>query len=192
MDHDPQCAALALFVVLNRRAGLNVYKREVKPGTYEFRATGLLKVGLGDYKVALLDHEYRVKWDDNAKDIRAVDGLENVFVWLQRYPWPMADREYVFERALRKRGDLELLVAKSMDVLSLPPGRKNVRVTDYRQLLAFAPAEGGVRFALKYTETPGTNPIGMYLSSSLQSFANRFRDGALNSLALYFASLFVS
>ena len=93
-------------VILDQGARLKVWRRPVENSSaYEYALRGKSRAGGHTFiKNAWLDLQARKKWDMSCGGSYSLgfcsnyEGVENVY-WETKYPWPIASRDYVYQRS---------------------------------------------------------------------------------------------
>ncbi|XP_061477748.1 phosphatidylcholine transfer protein isoform X3 [Rhineura floridana] len=108
-----------------------------------------------------MDLTYRTKWDRYLRELceKTHDG-RTVIYWEVKFPFPMANRDYVF---IRERQDMEVdgkkiyvILAKSVNTAKFPEKPGIVRVKNYKQSVAFqSDGKKGSKVFLSYFDDPG-------------------------------------
>ncbi|EPB66787.1 START domain protein [Ancylostoma ceylanicum] len=117
------------------------------------------------------DLKYRKEWDPNVMslDLLKEEGEHELIRWVQKYPYPLYPREYVYTRRTWVSDDSRMIVVDSEVV---PPhliagSDKNVRVSTYTSRMAVRSHrefdERGLDFILTYFDNPEANiPRSVY------------------------------
>jgi hypothetical protein len=121
-----------------------IYRRrfEPKPALFEYRVIG----GYPDISAKVLskvylDLNFRQKWDKNMLCYKEL-GSKEVLHFVMKYPWPLSNRDYVYQMKLKKvqtSPDRALLVIQGDSVQSYqvpifePPTNGVIRIDNYRQ-----------------------------------------------------------
>ncbi|WKY10845.1 hypothetical protein Q1695_002864 [Nippostrongylus brasiliensis] len=148
---------------------LVVYRRLV-PGPYEiyeYKCVGTYYDVSADLFLDVQnDLEFRSQWDGNVLSLELLkEEDENELIrWVQKYPYPLYPREYVYARRTWVSEDSRTVVVDSEVIpIHLIPGiSKNVRVATYRSRMAVRShnsdfQEHGLDFALTYFDNPEAN-----------------------------------
>lgn len=125
------------------------------------------------FRTAFVDIERRMKWDESCGEARMLQrcdatGVETLY-WVTKYPWPVAERDYVFHRVVSSSKDehhatswvgpspiaqLGDFKKPSKEDLDLVP-KHRVRVLDYRtSMLVRSTMDGGALWALRVLDDP--------------------------------------
>ena len=167
---------------------MHLWRRAASEGRYEYRATGSLAgVTPALCQQVYGDLAYRKQWDGALRRCGPVPDLPGGLHWVAKFPWPLADRDYVFSRTARARstphGDLFVTVSYSAPARSHPPTRDAVRVLDYRHTVVFAPvpvaaptagAAARTRIYVAYYEDPGAALPSAVLTAAIHAAVPTF------------------
>ncbi|RCN43658.1 hypothetical protein ANCCAN_10357 [Ancylostoma caninum] len=86
------------------------------------------------------DLKYRKEWDPNVMtlDLLKEEGEHELIRWVQKYPYPLYPREYVYARRTWISDDCRMIVVDSEVVPThlIPGSNKNVRVSTYTSRMA--------------------------------------------------------
>ncbi|EYC19222.1 hypothetical protein Y032_0025g1245 [Ancylostoma ceylanicum] len=153
---------------------LKVYRRLV-PGPfemYEYKCVGTYyDITPSSFLDVQNDLKYRKEWDPNVMslDLLKEEGEHELIRWVQKYPYPLYPREYVYTRRTWVSDDSRMIVVDSEVV---PPhliagSDKNVRVSTYTSRMAVRSHrefdERGLDFILTYFDNPEANiPRSVY------------------------------
>ncbi|XP_061477746.1 phosphatidylcholine transfer protein isoform X1 [Rhineura floridana] len=133
-----------------------------KSGLYEYKVYGILADCAPELCAEVyMDLTYRTKWDRYLRELceKTHDG-RTVIYWEVKFPFPMANRDYVF---IRERQDMEVdgkkiyvILAKSVNTAKFPEKPGIVRVKNYKQSVAFqSDGKKGSKVFLSYFDDPG-------------------------------------
>ncbi|XP_061477747.1 phosphatidylcholine transfer protein isoform X2 [Rhineura floridana] len=134
----------------------------MKSGLYEYKVYGILADCAPELCAEVyMDLTYRTKWDRYLRELceKTHDG-RTVIYWEVKFPFPMANRDYVF---IRERQDMEVdgkkiyvILAKSVNTAKFPEKPGIVRVKNYKQSVAFqSDGKKGSKVFLSYFDDPG-------------------------------------
>ncbi|MDP2438049.1 MAG: START domain-containing protein [archaeon] len=105
---------------------------------------------------------YRKEWDQHTISCETIEenaeDQSSTIYWLVKYPWPLANRDYVFRQRLRLSADHQRYVAckRACAHPSKKAHSSPVRVVTYRcDVLAQSTEDGGVRYCTLYSDDPG-------------------------------------
>ncbi|KAH8552502.1 hypothetical protein BGW37DRAFT_424029 [Umbelopsis sp. PMI_123] len=143
-----------------------IYRRrfEPKPALFEYRVIG----GYPDISAKVLskvylDLNFRQKWDKNMLCYKEL-GSKEVLHFVMKYPWPLSNRDYVYQMKLKKvqtSPDRALLVIQGDSVQSYqvpifePPTNGVIRIDNYRQNIVIEDdGKGGSLVQLDYFDDP--------------------------------------
>ncbi|KAI8975687.1 hypothetical protein BDF20DRAFT_624943 [Mycotypha africana] len=177
-----------------------VYRRPAhdrNPNLYEYRAIG----GWKDVRAATLAHVYldldfREKWDKNMKShqrftvadsANAEDHYDGLHFEI-KYPWPLANRDYVY--AMEKRVvrddetsiDYQVILGESLLASSFPQTKGVVRIDTYKQNICLHPTEdgNGCYVFMDYFDDPKGNipksVINWAAKTAVPMFINSLKD----------------
>jgi hypothetical protein len=172
--------------------------RKMRPNSdlYDIYSYGTLPISADQLIDVNWDLDYRVKWDAYAKVICVKDTLrpemdswvvdQDMVYWEVAFPWPLANRDYVFYRHTEATKDgLLVLVSKGIEgVTSVPEVPGVVRVEQLRTYFVIKPLERGCEFALLYfDDLKGSIPrsiVNWAVSKAVPAFLNSLVDAAEN------------
>lgn len=127
---------------------------------YDLFAYGSLPITAEQLADINFDHEYRLKWDSYAKDIRVVRSFvsqdqlaQDLMYWEVAFPWPMSNRDYVFlrHRQVVESSGLIVLISKGLRSTEVEEVSGVIRVEDLRTFIAIrGGVDGGCEFSMLY------------------------------------------
>ena len=161
-----------------------IYRRP-KGHIYEYLISGTLD-GIDYQRFVLSQHdlEYRKKWDDHTLrcEVIAEDASDDstTVYWLSKFPWPLANRDYVFKQWLRHLPDSRTYIAAkhAVEHPSKKPSSSPVRVVTYScKVIAQASPDGkGVRYATLYCDDPGGSIPSSLINWAIKSAVPKYFD----------------
>ena len=102
---------------------------------------------------------FRKSWDDYC--IEFANLQDDIYYYLVKYPWPLSNREYVYQAQQRtmKDGSIVFLGSSFPDHASLQPEKKGVvRIVDYQQRLVLRDGPDGLCDVVSfYSDDPRGN-----------------------------------
>lgn len=150
------------------------------------------------FKTAFLDIDNRMHWDESCGEARLLERCQNTGVetlyWITKYPWPVAERDYLFHRLVSKNeGSFHAVSWVGAPPTSLTVGeftrptdeviqqlpKSRVRVTDYRTAMLVRPAPGGgALWCLRVLDDPKvavvpTTVVNWIVTKTLPSSADK-------------------
>ncbi|KAK6756353.1 hypothetical protein RB195_014641 [Necator americanus] len=153
---------------------LKVYRRLI-PGPfemYEYKCVGTYyDITPSSFLDVQNDLKYRKKWDSNVMTLELLkeEDEHELIRWVQKYPYPLYPREYVYARRTWVSDDCHVVVVDSEVVPShlVPGSPKNVRVSTYTSRMAVRSHKEfddcGLDFILTYFDNPEANiPRSVY------------------------------
>ncbi|XP_053231149.1 phosphatidylcholine transfer protein isoform X2 [Podarcis raffonei] len=159
----PREAARAAWELMAETASFCIFRLfDEKSGLYEYKVYATLGDCSPDVCAEVyMDLTYRTQWDRYLRDIseKPFEG-RTVIHWEVKFPFPMANRDYVF---IRERKDMELegkkiyvILAKSVNTSKFPEKTGIVRVKNYKQCVAFeSDGKKGSKVFMSYFDDPG-------------------------------------
>ncbi|CAJ0590631.1 unnamed protein product [Cylicocyclus nassatus] len=154
---------------------LKVYRRLV-PGPiemYEYKCVGTYyDITPCSFLDVQNDLDYRKEWDSNVLTLEMLQEQDEheLIRWVQKYPYPLHPREYVYARRTWVSDDCQLIVVDSEVIpTDIVPDScsKNVRVSTYSSRMAVRSHrdlnQHGLDFILTYFDNPEANiPKAVY------------------------------
>ncbi|XP_053157909.1 phosphatidylcholine transfer protein isoform X2 [Hemicordylus capensis] len=129
--------------LLYEAMGLSIYRlHDEKTGLYEYKLYGVI-VDCSPEQLAevYMDLQYRTKWDRYCKELneKTCDGRTAIY-WQAKFPFPLANRDYVFTRELRvievDGRKIYVVLSKSVATSKFPEKPGIIRVKNYKQCVA--------------------------------------------------------
>ena len=124
-----------------------IHRQPVEGGLYQYYAYGTLPLSSRELADINFDVEYRKEWDSYAKEIRVVgeehhdETHQEQTYWEVAFPWPMSNRDYVFQRhrSQHRLGEEDkqhhILISKGSSHPELPEKSGVVRVEKLLNLM---------------------------------------------------------
>jgi hypothetical protein len=152
----------------SKEATCEIYRRPMSEGKnanlYEYFTRGTWK-DLHPERLffAALDHEYRQSWDENVAEIallaQEAHGDESspseTMHWINKFPFPLANREYVYVRRGVVVGGTYVVVSRHTAHDKKPVKSSPVRAEPMNMRLVLRAEGADTRFALHYAEDLG-------------------------------------
>jgi len=161
---------------------------------YEYKTIGKINASY-DSLIAVFykDFSYRKKWDSYVKDLKMINkGPSPELVhWEVAYPWPLANRDYLFYREMRKINvdgkEYCVVLARPADPNNLSPHEvvkeKSgvIRVTEFQQFLVCVDnGDGTCHISMHYFDNPKGNiptwVINMVAKTGVPGFLKGLED----------------
>lgn len=148
--------------IFERSEGV-ILRRPLEGGLFEYLLTGEFpNLNYSDFVCALHDLQYRKDWDTHTGALGTLveaderDG-STIIYWLVKYPWPLADRDYVFKQRIVHHEDKKMyvIVKRATSHPSKPYTSSPVRVVRFRSETAAQETATGVRYVSFYADDPG-------------------------------------
>eukprot|EP01126_Amoeba_proteus_P032768 TRINITY_DN31_c0_g1_i3.p1 TRINITY_DN31_c0_g1~~TRINITY_DN31_c0_g1_i3.p1 ORF type:complete len:215 (+),score=19.30 TRINITY_DN31_c0_g1_i3:201-845(+) len=124
--------------------------RALKEGTetYKYRSIGRIDCPAEQYFAFYRDLDYWKTWDNNVAALEVLekpDPNSEIIYWAVSYPFPLANRDYVYKRFSRHYETENLFMVRSgcIPYAARPPTSRLVRVTDYECVCACQPSTDG-------------------------------------------------
>ncbi|VDM61046.1 unnamed protein product [Angiostrongylus costaricensis] len=147
---------------------LKVYRRLIpgQSGMYEYKCAGTYyDISASFFLDVQNDLAYRKEWDRNvmALELLEEEDEHELIRWVQKYPYPLHPREYVYTRRTWISDDSRMLVVDSEVVPAhlVPGDSKNIRVATYRSRMAVRSHkefdDHGLDYILTYSDNPQAN-----------------------------------
>ncbi|KAJ1348620.1 hypothetical protein KIN20_003966 [Parelaphostrongylus tenuis] len=144
---------------------LKVYRRLLpdQSGMYEYKCVGTYyDISANLFLDVQNDLTYRKEWDGNvvALELLKEEDEHELIRWVQKFPYPLRPREYVYTRRTWISDDSRMLVVDSeaIPVELVPGSSKNVRVETYRSRMAVRShkefGDHGLDYILTYSDNP--------------------------------------
>lgn len=173
--------------VLDEGDRLKVWRRShpTKPSTFEYALRGKSPHPPAVFfSTSFEDLDFRLKWDESCGDARMLSYCPNTHIetvyWVTKYPWPVAERDYVFHRIMSRNAqegsfhgatwvgteapykderhgswDLSRLDYDDVNAKAKQANKHRVRVTEYATTMLVLPSgDGGAIWALRVLEDP--------------------------------------
>lgn len=169
MVHQLHHEQLDGFEFLITSMNVTIYRKpKGNSGLYEYKLYAILPDADPEMLVMVfLDSDYRVEWDEYVTELYFVKKNEkgpDVVYFDVDFPWPLANRDYVYAREMRKvvEEGKEYYVILMHSVLhhNIPTKKGVVRVDDFHQMLAVesVPTGGSRAFIHYYDDPKGSIP----------------------------------
>ncbi|XP_039259861.1 phosphatidylcholine transfer protein-like [Styela clava] len=151
------------FEFLIESMNVTIYRKLKGNGLYEYKLYANLPSATPEVlTMVFLDSDYRLEWDEYVTELRFIQKNEHgpdVVYFNVDFPWPLANRDYVYAREMRriKRNGKEYFTIIMHSLLShnIPVKRGVIRVDDFHQMLAVEPVStGGSRAFIHYYDDP--------------------------------------
>jgi len=180
---------------------LRVWRRKVSPKStaFEYALRGkTVHPPHVFFRTAFVDLENRLTWDESCGEARYLhscerSGVETMY-WVTKYPWPVAERDYVYQRIMSRNQStfhavswvgsppatlsLRDIESPSKEVLDKVPNNR-VRVQDYRTaMLVRETPDGGALWCLRVFDDPKvaivpTSVVNWIVAKTLPNSANK-------------------
>ncbi|ESO94152.1 hypothetical protein LOTGIDRAFT_203934 [Lottia gigantea] len=156
---NPQTEGFEFFTESHDVKIYKLYNEE--SGLYVYKIYGILKDVLPETCADVyMDLKYRKTWDTYAKELEEIeDGEKKLIYWNVNYPFPMWNRDYVYQRELRElesHGSKVWVVLSESDSSSKIPEKSGViRVSDFKQSAALmTDGKNGTKAFMQYYDDP--------------------------------------
>ncbi|KAE9419491.1 hypothetical protein Angca_004323, partial [Angiostrongylus cantonensis] len=130
-------------------------------GMYEYKCVGTYyDISASFFLDVQNDLAYRKEWDRNvmALELLKEEDEHELIRWVQKYPYPLRPREYVYTRRTWISDDSRMLVVDSEVVPAHVRDSKNIRVATYRSRMAVRSHkefdDHGLDYILTYSDNP--------------------------------------
>ncbi|XP_074646099.1 phosphatidylcholine transfer protein-like isoform X2 [Tubulanus polymorphus] len=130
------------FLSVPRSLGVTVFRSlDRDSGIFQYKFYGVLPDVSPDVCAQVyVDLEYRKAWDRTVKELEYIPTRIGAVYLEMKFPWPMSNRDYVYDRELRQLvyngRTVWVMLAKSLTLPEVPEKRDVVRVTDFVQTIA--------------------------------------------------------
>ncbi|XP_072020686.1 phosphatidylcholine transfer protein-like [Amphiura filiformis] len=140
---------------------VKIYRKyNEESGLYEYITFGTIDVKPEICHQVYIDLDYRKKWDSYVKALYEVtEGDRKGIYWNCNFPFPMSNRDYIFERESQEF-DLDgrhvfVTLGRSAEFSSVPEKSGVIRVDDFKQSLAItANGDTGSKAFMHYYDNP--------------------------------------
>ncbi|KAH9510173.1 hypothetical protein Btru_043649 [Bulinus truncatus] len=144
--------------------GVTIYRLyNESSGLYQYKVYGELDVDPEICAQVYMDLEYRKQWDSYVKvlEVKQCEG-RNLIYWEVNYPFPLWNRDYIYERELKviekEAKKIWAVMAKSVNTPSVPEKSGIVRVDDYLQSAVLCSnGKNGTKAFMHYYDDPKGN-----------------------------------
>ncbi|KJH50136.1 START domain protein [Dictyocaulus viviparus] len=154
--------------ILVEEENLKVYRRltDDESGIYEYKCIGTYyDISASLFLDVQNDLSYRREWDSNVMDLELLkeEDEHELIRWVQKYPYPLYPREYIYTRKTWISDDFRMLVVDSEIVPThlFPGDSKNIRVRTYKSRMAVRShnefEDHGLDYVLTYFDNPEAN-----------------------------------
>ncbi|XP_071482202.1 phosphatidylcholine transfer protein-like [Diadema antillarum] len=144
--------------------GVKIYRKyNSTSGLYEYKTFG----GIGDVPpdicaAVYTDLEYRKKWDSYVKELYTFqEGDKEGVYWRVAFPFPLANRDYVFMRETREFDrdgrHIWVCLGRSTPFPSKQEKSGVVRVRDFYQSMTITADKNGTKAFMEYYDDPRGN-----------------------------------
>ncbi|ESO08858.1 hypothetical protein HELRODRAFT_151661, partial [Helobdella robusta] len=172
---------------------IKVFKSSQDSNSFAFKLYGKIDTPPNICAEAVLDLDYRKKWDPYLKEVNVISTTSfKACYWLTTLPFPISNRDFVFVQEMRElvynNKHYWVILSKVDDSLNrLVPNKKGVlRVSSSSQTIALtSDGNTGCRAFCHYSEVPGTKIPTWFLNWAAKKGVPSFLDKICLACANY-------
>lgn len=170
---------------------LSIWRKPLEQNLSLYKIFGSFEtISAVEFYNAQINDQYRSIWDKSVSSLYVIDNITNnreVVYWATKFPFPLKDRDYVFERAHLMDKNKITINSRSITHNHKPETSKHVRVRKYGSRMVIFPDKDfhqkGMRYVLTYYDDFGT-PIpaqvrDRFANIKIPEFLEKVHDAAV-------------
>ena len=136
---------------INAKEGIAVYSKDIEGSPLvAFRGVGVIDAPVAKVMSVLYDSSRKTEWVNRAveaRDVRQISPYERIEYNHSATPWPLKDRDFVFNAKVEidEPGKFLTLTIRSVDKASMPENDCCVRANLIESRYVVRPVEGGLK-----------------------------------------------